>query len=131
MFRSPYGHHSAVSVSGRRCDGGMQRQVLYRRAPRVSLEIPDGELSTLAGVSSPDEGQCAGQDLTGDCFWKLERAALSFAMKSPPAKHKSDFKDKVTAQERSFEYILKSGLAGGLAGCAVSISPCRLSINNR
>lgn len=25
------------------------------------------------------------------------------------------------AQKRSFEYIIKSGLAGGLAGCAVSV----------
>jgi hypothetical protein len=29
---------------------------------------------------------------------------------------------ELASKKRSFDYILKSGLAGGLAGCAVSIS---------
>ncbi|KAJ5141836.1 Mitochondrial carrier protein LEU5 [Penicillium atrosanguineum] len=43
---------------------------------------------------------------------------MSFVMKSPSAEQKRDQKSKPIAKERSFEYVLKSGLAGGLAGCA-------------
>lgn len=124
-------HYYAIGVLGRRCDvRWYASRSVHRRAPRVSLEIPDGKLSTLAAVSFSDEGCCAKQHVPGHCSWHRERDTMSFSMKSSPAEQSKDYKGKITT-ERSFEYVLKSGLAGGLAGCAVSTAPCGLTICSR